>query len=86
MRGTRRDAGEIRRSLLVSRLADERAPAVWESRELFLEIVGRYREAGVTEFVFYWPSTPAGDRGLERIAAEIVPTLRGNGTSPAPAR
>ncbi|MDP8921642.1 MAG: LLM class flavin-dependent oxidoreductase [Chloroflexota bacterium] len=81
-----RDAGEIRRSLLVSRLADERAPAVWESRELFLEIVGRYREAGVTEFVCYWPSTPAGDRGLERIAAEIVPTLRGNGTSPAPAR
>lgn len=71
-----RDPGELRRSLLVSALADKRAPAVWESRELFSEIVGRYREAGVTEFVCYWPTTPAGERGLERIAAETIPALR----------
>ena len=76
----------MRRPLLVSPLADERASASWESRELFLEIVGGYREAGVTEFVFYWPLTPAGERGLERIAAETIPTLRANVGSGGPAR
>ena len=67
---------EIRRSLLLSPLAHEQAKNVWESRDLFVEIVGRYQEAGVSEIIFYWPSTPAGERGLERIAAEIIPDLR----------
>lgn len=71
-----RDPKELRRSLLVSALADKRAPSLWESRELFLEIVGRYREAGVTEFILYWPTTEVGERGIERIAAELLPALR----------
>jgi hypothetical protein len=45
--------------------------------------VGRYRELGIDEFVFYWPVDPgtfevdaAYERALERIAAEVIPSLR----------
>ncbi len=51
----------------------------WSSPQAFVDMVGRYREAGVNEFVIDQPSqeqTPV----LERIAAEVLPMLRGRGT------
>lgn len=47
----------------------------WESVEAFLEVVGRYRDAGVNEFIL---DAPDVDRFpvLERIATEAIPSLR----------
>lgn len=75
-----RDPGHIRRSLLFSRSLDPEYARIWESPDRFQEVVGRYREAGVSEFIFYWPR-PGPDqtrlvRGLERIASDVIPTLR----------
>jgi hypothetical protein len=47
----------------------------WESVEAFFEVIGRYREVGINEFIIDQPPTsqfPA----LERIAAEAIPKLK----------
>jgi alkanesulfonate monooxygenase SsuD/methylene tetrahydromethanopterin reductase-like flavin-dependent oxidoreductase (luciferase family) len=49
----------------------------WESAEAFSDLVGRYREAGIGEFIFTYP--PVGGQRpaiLERVATEVIPTLR----------
>jgi hypothetical protein len=54
---------------------------VWRSVEAFRDFVGRYREAGVNEFIFYYPSrTEQADGAYERIAREVIPGLRAGGT------
>ena len=75
-----RDRRAVRRMLLAYRVS----PEVFLSRDAFTDYVGRYRAAGVDEFVFYWPFdpesfelVPAYEEGLERIAAEVIPGLRG---------
>jgi alkanesulfonate monooxygenase SsuD/methylene tetrahydromethanopterin reductase-like flavin-dependent oxidoreductase (luciferase family) len=47
----------------------------WESVEAFQEVVGRYREAGINEFII---DAPGPDRFemLERIANDVIPGLR----------
>jgi len=74
-----RDPDTVRRVLLAYRVS----PELLISRDAFTDYVGRYREAGVDEFVFYWPFdldtfalVPAQEKGLERIAAEVIPGLR----------
>jgi alkanesulfonate monooxygenase SsuD/methylene tetrahydromethanopterin reductase-like flavin-dependent oxidoreductase (luciferase family) len=50
----------------------------WESVEAFSDLVGRYREAGIGEFIFSYP--PVGGQRpaiLERVATEVIPKLRG---------
>ena len=47
----------------------------WASPEAFRDFVGRYREAGVTDFIFDEPA-PEQDRVFERIAGELLPVLR----------
>jgi hypothetical protein len=49
----------------------------WDSRAAFEEMVGRYREAGVDEFLIDQPR-PEQQRLLEQVAAEVLPTLRGD--------
>jgi F420-dependent oxidoreductase-like protein len=47
----------------------------WESRDAFADIVGRYREAGIEEFIFEPPR--AGQWAtMERIAAEVMAGMR----------
>jgi alkanesulfonate monooxygenase SsuD/methylene tetrahydromethanopterin reductase-like flavin-dependent oxidoreductase (luciferase family) len=74
-----RDRHSIRRMLLAYRVD----PALFGSIGAFVDYVGRYREAGIDEFVFYWPLDPATDErvpryehDLERIAADTIPSLR----------
>jgi alkanesulfonate monooxygenase SsuD/methylene tetrahydromethanopterin reductase-like flavin-dependent oxidoreductase (luciferase family) len=74
-----RDPASIRRMLLAYRVG----PELFRSGDAFTEYVGRYRELGIDEFVFYWPVDPgtfevdaAYERALERIAAEVIPSLR----------
>jgi alkanesulfonate monooxygenase SsuD/methylene tetrahydromethanopterin reductase-like flavin-dependent oxidoreductase (luciferase family) len=50
---------------------------IWSSTEAFEDFVGRYREAGVNEFVFYYPSRVEKAEGAwERIAHETVARLK----------
>ncbi|MBA2520024.1 MAG: LLM class flavin-dependent oxidoreductase [Chloroflexia bacterium] len=69
-----RDPATILRSHLYvpGILTDERP---WDSTEAFLDFVGRFREAGVTEFIV---QPPAADplAAIERIGAEALPAAR----------
>ena len=74
-----RDPDTVRRTLLAYRVS----PALFSSADAFSDYVGRYREAGVDEFVFYWPTdpetferAPKREHAFERIASETIPTLR----------
>jgi len=82
-----RDPDKVSRSLLAWPLMPE---APFDSDDAFHSFVGRYREAGIDEFIFYWLRENALEYGydgrmversadreiLERIAAESIPTLR----------
>ena len=72
-----RDPREIRRSLYgwASHMASQGLPDPWESVDAFEDVVGRYREAGVDEFVIDQPR-PEQLPLLERIATDVIPRLR----------
>ena len=55
----------------------EGAPNIhpWASVESVRQRVGRYREIGITELVFYYPETEADARVMERVAADVLPEL-----------
>jgi alkanesulfonate monooxygenase SsuD/methylene tetrahydromethanopterin reductase-like flavin-dependent oxidoreductase (luciferase family) len=81
-----RDPNEITRSFLVGFAND----TPFASLDAFHEVVGRYREIGIDEFIFYgvgdegreWAASRGllgrwGDRAmLERVATEAIPKLR----------
>jgi len=68
-----RDPHTIRRSFYAGW---SMKPSPWDSVEAFQDVVGRYREAGVEEFLLDRP--PYGDFSvLERIATDAIPSLRG---------
>ena len=70
-----RDPGTLRRSILAG--GGVTPDAVWSSEGAFRDFVGRYREAGVNEFIFYYPSRmEQADGHYERIAREVIPELR----------
>ncbi len=75
-----RAPASIRRTLLAYRVA----PELFASVGAVEDYVGRYREVGIDEIVFYWPvdpstfeRVPAYEHGLERIASDVLPGLRG---------
>ena len=47
----------------------------WQSLDAFHDMVGRYDEAGVNEFLIDQPR-PEQEAVLERVAAEVLPSLR----------
>jgi alkanesulfonate monooxygenase SsuD/methylene tetrahydromethanopterin reductase-like flavin-dependent oxidoreductase (luciferase family) len=47
----------------------------WQSTEAFRDMVGRYEEAGVNEFLIDQPR-PEQQAVLERVATEVLPSLR----------
>jgi F420-dependent oxidoreductase-like protein len=69
-----RDPREIVRSVYhwVPRLGDD----PWDSAAAFEEVIGRYREAGIEEFIVDHPREDQLDV-LERVAADVIPALRG---------
>ncbi len=80
-----RDPRQIRRSFLVGLTAD----TPFASLEAFRDVVGRLREIGITEFIFYHdyarmsPDKCMSHEMLERIATEALPALRAApGSSP----
>ncbi len=72
-----RDPAEIVRSLYgwAAIMPDD----PWESAEAFQEVIGRYREAGIEEFIIDQP--PDAQLGvLERVATDVIPELRAGAT------
>ena len=70
-----RDPETLRRSILVGGGVTPDAP--WSSPEAFRDFVGHYMEAGVNEFIFYYPSrVEQADGHYERIAREVIPHLK----------
>ncbi len=70
-----RDPSTLRRSILAG--GGVTPDNVWGSPEQFRDFVGRYREAGVDEFLFYYPSrVEQGDGYYEQIAREVIPSLK----------
>ena len=67
-----RDPGSLRRSLYYS-IAREADP--WASVDAFQEVVGRYREVGIEEFILDHPKDEQLGV-LEKVAAEVLPKLR----------
>ncbi|HCF75144.1 MAG TPA: LLM class flavin-dependent oxidoreductase [Gammaproteobacteria bacterium] len=72
-----RDPKQIRRSWYgwASKMAAQGLPDPWESVNAFEEVVGRYRESGVNEFIIDQPR-PEQFGVLETIAADLIPKLR----------
>jgi len=73
-----RDPAEVRRSLYywVPRSADD----PWSSTDAFLDVVGRYREVGIEEFIIDHPRDDQLDV-LERVAADVIPRLHADATT-----
>lgn len=70
-----RDPSSLRRSMLAGGGVTPDNP--WSSVEAFRDFVGRYVEAGVDEFIFYYPSRLEQAEGhYERIAREVMPELK----------
>jgi F420-dependent oxidoreductase-like protein len=68
-----RDPGEIVRSLYYWVARADGDP--WSSIDAFQDVVGRYREAGIDEFILDHPRDDQLDV-LERVAADVIPRLR----------
>ncbi len=68
-----RDPTEIIRSFLggSANLVGQGLPDPWSSLDAFGEVVGRYSEAGVNEFIFQQP-LPEQHQTVERIASEVI--------------
>jgi alkanesulfonate monooxygenase SsuD/methylene tetrahydromethanopterin reductase-like flavin-dependent oxidoreductase (luciferase family) len=59
-----------------AKMKEQGLPDPWTSTEAFREMVGRYAEAGVNEFIIDAPG-PEQFPVLERVAADVLPGLRG---------
>ena len=69
-----RDPASIKRSMFYGvRQSPEENP--WASVDAFDDYIGRYREAGMTEFILQLPSSDHVDI-VERVASDILPKLR----------
>ena len=68
-----RDPDDVVRSLYL--WAAKAAGDPWDSIDAFNDIVGRYREVGINEFIIDQPR-PGQMAVLERAAVEAIPALR----------
>jgi alkanesulfonate monooxygenase SsuD/methylene tetrahydromethanopterin reductase-like flavin-dependent oxidoreductase (luciferase family) len=69
-----RDPDTLCRSILVYTEEDYRK--MYSQPGAFEEIVNRYREFGITEFVFFYPFAPMMMPMFEHIVSEAIPRLR----------
>jgi hypothetical protein len=55
----------------------------WQSVEYFQDMVGRYSNIGIDEFVLYWPQVwgeaPHEEAVFEEVTATLMPRLRAGG-------
>lgn len=67
-----RDPKTLRRSFLAGLTNDQPFASV----QAFHDFIGRYQEAGIDEFDFYYPPFYATEGVFERVAGEVIPALR----------
>lgn len=67
---TERDPGEIQRSVWPG-------PSYLTSVDDFTAYVETFTNAGFTDFLFGWPRDDAEQEVLQRVAADVIPRLRG---------
>jgi alkanesulfonate monooxygenase SsuD/methylene tetrahydromethanopterin reductase-like flavin-dependent oxidoreductase (luciferase family) len=72
-----RDPKTIWRSFYgwASQMASQGLPDPWASVDAFQDVIGRYREAGINEFIMDQPP-PEQFPVLERVATGVIPQLR----------
>ena len=72
-----RDPREIRRSFYgwSAKMSEQGLSDPWESTDSFEEMVGRYREVGINEFIIDQPR-PEQFPVLEAVAADVIPRIR----------
>ena len=71
-----RDPAAIRRSFYgwASKMAEQGLPDPWASVSAFEDVIGRYAEVGVHEFIIDQPA-PEQFPILEKVAADVIPKL-----------
>jgi hypothetical protein len=69
-----REPAALSRSLLLFR---ENAEKAYTSKEGFMEVVEDYMDAGISEFMVYYPFREEHFKFFEHIAEEVIPDLRG---------
>jgi F420-dependent oxidoreductase-like protein len=72
-----RDPSEVRRSFYgwASNMVEQGLPDPWDSVAAFEDVIGRYREVGINEFIMDQPR-PEQHAVLEAVAADVIPSLR----------
>ena len=72
-----RDPREITRSFYgwASNMTEQGLPDPWESAAAFEDVIGRYAEVGINEFVMDQPA-PEQFGVLEQVASDVIPRLR----------
>ena len=72
-----RDPKEIRRSFYgwSAVMPEQGLPDMWESTTAFEEVIGRYAEVGINEFIIDQPREDQLEV-LHRVAADVIPKLR----------
>ena len=50
---------------------------VFKSVEAFMDIAGQYKDAGINELIWSYPSRTDSLPGFERMTSEVIPKLRG---------
>jgi alkanesulfonate monooxygenase SsuD/methylene tetrahydromethanopterin reductase-like flavin-dependent oxidoreductase (luciferase family) len=75
-----RDPAAITRSFYgwASKMAEQGLPDPWASVGAFEDVVGRYAEVGIGEFIMDQPE-PAQFPVLEKVASDLIPKLREKG-------
>jgi len=57
----------------------------WQSVEYFRDMVGRFAEIGIDEFVLYWPNTwrdaPSEQEVFEEVGGTVMAQMRASGTA-----
>jgi alkanesulfonate monooxygenase SsuD/methylene tetrahydromethanopterin reductase-like flavin-dependent oxidoreductase (luciferase family) len=70
-----RDPGAIRHSVVCFQPLTP-----WESPQYFADMVGRFRQIGIDEFVLYWPGAwrdePREETVFREVTATVIPRLR----------
>ena len=56
-------------------MAEQGLPNPWQSADAFEDMIGRYREVGVNEFIIDQPQ-PEQFAVLEAVAADVIPRIR----------
>jgi hypothetical protein len=71
-----RDPAAIRRSFYgwASKLEEQGLPDPWQSTGAFEDVIGRYREVGLDEFLIDQPR-PEQFAVLEQVVADVLPRL-----------